>query len=82
MQGRIHLASWKHPQGTQLHLSSNLTCCGNHEICISKWTRMYREEKQVFQKCQFKKVETEILSELTVFVSAPCPKQLLPLAAC
>lgn len=76
MQGRIHLASWKHPQGTQLHLSSNLTCCGNHQICVCKWIRMYREEKQVFKKCQFKKVETQILSEMTVFVSSPCPKQL------
>jgi len=29
MQGRIQLASRKHPQDTQLCLSSNLTCCGN-----------------------------------------------------
>lgn len=62
MQGRIHPASWKHPQGTQLHLSSHLTCCGNHQIRISKWIRMYRGKKyttQVFQKCQFKKVEKQ-----------------------
>lgn len=80
MQGRIRLASWKHPKGTRLHLGSNLTFCGNHQICISKWIRMYGEEKQVFQKCQFQKVETEILSEMTGFVSTPCPKQLFALS--
>lgn len=80
MQGRIHPASWKHPQGMQLHLSSNLTCCGNHQIYISKWIRMYKEEKQVFQNCQFKKAETEILTEMTVFLSTPCLKQLFALS--
>lgn len=80
MQGKNHLASWKNPPGTQLHLSSNLTCYGNHQICISKWIRMYREDKQVFQKCQFKEAETEILSEMTVFWSTPCPKQFFALS--
>lgn len=80
MQGKNHLTSWKHPPDTQLYLSSNLTCYGNHQICISKWIRMYREDKQVFQKCQFKKVETEILSEMTVFLSTPCPKQYFALS--
>lgn len=79
MQGKNHLASWKHPPGTQLHLSSNLTCYGNHQVCISKWIRMYRKDKQVLQKCQFKKLETEILSEKTVFMSTPCPKQFFAL---
>lgn len=41
---------------------------------------MYREDKQVFQKCQFKKVKTEILSEMTVFLSTPCPKQFFALS--
>jgi len=50
MQGRIHLASWKLPQGTQLHLSSHLACLGNHQICISKWIRMYRQEKNKYSK--------------------------------
>lgn len=40
---------------------------------------MYREDKQVFQKCQFKKVGTEILSEMTVFLRFPCPKQFFAL---
>lgn len=37
---------------------------------------MYRKDKQVLQKYQFKKLETEILSEMTVFLSTSCPKEV------